>query len=67
MEAFDEARLQVWQQQSAEFFERADIQMDGSIVETTGQCKEGMSLSYKGIWGRHGRVSVSSRDVRLLV
>jgi len=40
MEAFDEARLQVWQQQSAEFFERADIQMDGSIVETTGQCKE---------------------------
>lgn len=53
MEAFDEARLQVWQQQSAEFFERADIQMDGSIVETTGQCKEGMSLSYKGIWGYH--------------
>jgi hypothetical protein len=53
MEAFDEARLQVWQQQSAEFFERADIQMDGSIVETTGECKEGMSLSYKGIWGYH--------------
>ncbi|MDA0283998.1 MAG: transposase [Planctomycetota bacterium] len=53
MEAFDEARLQVWQQQSAEFFDRADIQMDGSIVETTGECKEGMSLSYKGIWGYH--------------
>jgi hypothetical protein len=67
MEAFDESRLQVWQQQSAEFFERADIQMDGSIVETTGECKEGMSLSYKGLWGRQGRVSVSSSDVRLPV
>ena len=67
MEAFDEARLQVWQQQSAEFFDRADIQMDGSIVETTGECKEGMSLSYKGIWGRHGRVIYSRSEVRLRV
>lgn len=53
MEAFDEARQQVWQQQSADFFSRADLHVDGSIVETTGECKEGMSLSYKGLWGYH--------------
>jgi hypothetical protein len=27
--------------------------MDGTIVETTGQCKTGMDMSYKGIWGYH--------------
>ena len=53
MDSFDEVRQRVWQQQSEEFFERADLHVDGSIVETTGECKEGMSLSYKGIWGYH--------------
>ena len=53
MEAFDEARQRVWQQQSEDFFARADLHVDGSLVETTGECKQGMSLSYKGLWGYH--------------
>jgi hypothetical protein len=52
-DAFDEVRFEVWSQQDDTFFEQATIEMDGTIVETTGQCKEGMDISYKGIWGYH--------------
>ena len=52
-EAFDEVRMDVWKQQEDSFFDQATIEMDGTIVETTGQCKTGMDMSYKGIWGYH--------------
>jgi hypothetical protein len=52
-EALDEVRLHVWKQQDEAFFEQATIDMDGTIVETTGQCKAGTDMSYKGIWGYH--------------
>jgi len=51
--AIDEARRNVWSQQPDEFFTQATVDMDGSIVETTGECKVGMDMSYKGIWGYH--------------
>jgi len=50
---FDEARRKVWAQQPADFFAQATIEMDGTLVPTTGECKEGMDISYKGIWGFH--------------
>ncbi len=54
MDVFNAVRVGVWQQQPASFFEaRACIDADGSIVETTGECKQGMDVSYKGIWGYH--------------
>jgi len=53
MRAVDEARLDIWALQPKEFFEEAVIDADGTFVETTGECKEGMEISYKGKWGYH--------------
>lgn len=50
-DVFNDVRAKVWKQQPSEFFEEAIIEADGTIVETTGECKEGMKLSYKGTWG----------------
>lgn len=53
MRTINTVRLGVWKQQPEEFFEQAIIDVDGMIAETTGECKEGMNISYKGIWGYH--------------
>ena len=53
MEAIDEARRKVWARQPKQFFQRATIDLDGTLVVTTGECKEGMDISYKGTWGYH--------------
>ncbi len=52
-QAFDETRLKVWQRQPASFFSQAQIDADGTLVVTTGECKKGMDISYKGTWGYH--------------
>jgi hypothetical protein len=52
-ECFIVVRQRVWKQQPEEFFELATIDMDGSLVETTGQCKQGMDIAYDGTWGYH--------------
>lgn len=49
-------RLGVWAQQPAEFFSQARIDMDGCLVETTGQCKQGMDIAHDGTWGYHALV-----------
>lgn len=51
--AMEVARLNVWQRQPAEFFAEAVIDLDSTIVITSGECKEGMDISYKGEWGYH--------------
>jgi len=51
--AINETRLRVWRAQPAAFFEDAIIDADGTLAETTGQCKEGMAIAYDGVWGYH--------------
>lgn len=53
MRAINAVRLKVWSQQPAEFFAQAIIEADGTMVTTTGECKQGMDISYKGEWGYH--------------
>jgi len=52
-ECFNTARQVVWSQQPEGFLEEAYIDVDGTIAGTYGECKEGMALSYQGIWGYH--------------
>src|SRR2546425_2589321 len=51
--AIDRVRMKVWRQQPVEFFAEAIIEADGTLAETTGECKEGMGISYDGRWGYH--------------
>ena len=52
-QVFNATRLKVWRQQPQSFFEEAIIEGDGTMVETTGECKGGMDINYKGQWGYH--------------
>lgn len=53
MDVINNTRLKVWRQQPASFFEEAVIDADGTMVETYGECKEGMDINHKGQWGYH--------------
>ena len=66
MDAINQARLKVWQQQPESFFDEAVIEADGTIVETTGECKEGMDISYNGRWGYHPLVASLANTQELL-
>jgi len=50
---FNGTRLKVWRQQPPAFFEEAILDADGTMAETTGECKQGMDINYKGQWGYH--------------
>ena len=51
--AINDTRVRVWRAQPAAFFEEAIIDADGTLAETTGQCKEGIDVAYTGVWGYH--------------
>jgi hypothetical protein len=50
-ECFNRSRQAVWKVQPEGFLREAFIDVDGTIAGTYGECKEGIGLSYKGIWG----------------
>ena len=49
MEGINTTRKKVWAKQGEGFFEEAIVNIDGTMAETTGECKEGMDISYDGI------------------
>ena len=49
----NDVRVNVWQQQPKSFFDEAIIDADGTLAPTTGECKAGIDISYKGEWGYH--------------
>jgi hypothetical protein len=52
MEAINSVRPQLWRVRGADLLgEVAYLDADGTIVPTAGQLKQGMDISYKGIWG----------------
>jgi len=54
LEAINDSRLEVWSRQDPAFLSNtARIDADGTMDSTTGECKEGMSISHDGIWGYH--------------
>ena len=53
MDTINDVRLDLWKRQGKEFFDEAVIDVDGVIAPTTGECKEGMDITYKGDWGYH--------------
>jgi hypothetical protein len=52
-DALDEARLRAWAAQPGAFLDQAIIDMDGTLVGTSGACKQGMDIAYDGTWGYH--------------
>lgn len=58
MDAIDEPRARVWRAQPASDRKLAVIDVDGTISETGGECKERMDITYDGRWG-YGPLVVS--------
>ena len=52
-QAVNEKRQEIWRAQDDSFRRCGVIDMDGTIAETLGECKEGMDISYKRIGGYH--------------
>jgi hypothetical protein len=55
-EVFNDTRRRVWSKQPPEFFEEAVLDADGTMVETSGECKQGMDINHQGQWGYHALV-----------
>jgi len=53
MDTFNDVRLRAWKEQPDDFFEEAFIDADGTLAPTDGWCKQGVDISYNGVWGYH--------------
>jgi hypothetical protein len=53
IEAINKARRRVYSQQAADFFREAFVDIDGTLVGTDAECKQGIDIAYDGTWGYH--------------
>jgi hypothetical protein len=53
MDVLNACRRKIWALQGPAFLKRAILDADGTLAPTTGQCKQGMDISYDGQWGYH--------------
>lgn len=53
MDAIDEVRVRVWKKLPRKAKRLGVVDLDGTLAPTSGECKEGMDISYKGVWGYH--------------
>jgi len=68
LETIQSARQNVWAEQPPGFFERAVLDVDGTLVPTLGECKQGMDIAYNGTWGFHPLiVSLSNTQEPLVI
>jgi hypothetical protein len=67
--AINGVRIRAWKKQPRAFFGCATIDLDGTVVGTTGECKHGMDIAYNGIWGYHPLVVslANTREVLSIV
>jgi hypothetical protein len=54
MDSVNTVRQKMWKKRMSRS-ERTEaiLDVDGTVAPTTGECKQGMGLSYNGIWGYH--------------
>src|SRR5437867_9593919 len=48
LKVIDQVRMTGWRQQAAEFFAEAILEADGTLAETTGECKDGRGMTSAG-------------------
>jgi len=54
MDVINSVRSRLWRKRlNKKEREEAVLDVDGSLAPTTGECKQGMGLSHKGVWGYH--------------
>ena len=63
MDVINKIRVKIWLRQSKKMREKAIINIDATIEETTGECKKGMGMSYDGRWS-YAPIIVSLANTR---
>ena len=69
MDCINRVRTRIWKKRARGELKEALIDIDGTLATTLGERKQGMALSYNGIWGYHPLVVslANTREVLFLV